>query len=70
MRSRAPVGFRVAPPRHVERLRETLKSTPMHASSITTDRLILIPATPAVIHEALRGDAALARALDASLPVD
>ena len=42
----------------------------MRSSSITTDRLVLVPASPNLIREALRGDAALARTLGAALPID
>ena len=42
----------------------------MHLTPITTDRLFLIPASPDLIREALLGDPALARALDAALPAD
>lgn len=42
----------------------------MRSPSITTDRLVLTPASPSLIREALEGHDALARALDAELPTD
>ena len=42
----------------------------MRASSIQTDRLVLIPSSPDLIREALVSDGSLARALDAALPAD
>lgn len=42
----------------------------MRSPSITTDRLILVPASPDLIREALSGDTELARALHAALPLD
>lgn len=42
----------------------------MRPSPITTDRLVLVPATPELIREALDGARSLAHALDAELPAD
>lgn len=42
----------------------------MPPPSIPTERLVLVPATPDLIREALAGDAALARALGADLPAE
>lgn len=42
----------------------------MPSLPVTTDRLVLVPATPALIREAFVGDAALARMLDAQVPAD
>ncbi len=55
----------------VSRGSRTLFCSPlMRASSIQTDRLVLIPSSPDLIREALVSDGFLARALDAALPAD
>ena len=42
----------------------------MRSSPITTDRLVLVPASPELLRDALVDDPSLARALGAALPTD